>query len=275
MKKNFRSAILFRLQKYEDCIETIDNSLNLGYPDLMKPKIFLRKIECLKALKNPESKKVYHETRKWISSHLDDEDREKVREKLKLSYNKEFDHVPVTETDVKDLVPNFYFNKTNNEAPVASAALEIRHSRKFGRHLVAARDIRPGEILAREEPFCMVLSSSKRYSYCWKCLEPLWNCVPCETCVNVVYCSDNCKHQAWEQFHELECCVLPHLLGIHSPEKTNKQITVLRLIIIAWNEIRDFAKIDAMVKKVDKCKGFCICIFNFFKEKQSKNEFRY
>ncbi|KAF7995910.1 hypothetical protein HCN44_007017 [Aphidius gifuensis] len=46
-----RSAVLFKARLYEDCLLDIDRSINLGYPDKFKTKLFLRQSLCFKALK--------------------------------------------------------------------------------------------------------------------------------------------------------------------------------------------------------------------------------
>ena len=45
-----RSAALFELHLYEDCIEDIDTAISKHYPSHLLPKILLRKVKALKKL---------------------------------------------------------------------------------------------------------------------------------------------------------------------------------------------------------------------------------
>lgn len=53
--------------------------------------------------------------------------------------------------------------KANKKLPFIIDGLELRESKKFGRHIVTNRPLKVGEILAIEKPFCSVLLSESQF----------------------------------------------------------------------------------------------------------------
>ncbi|KAL7667575.1 hypothetical protein ACOME3_010614 [Neoechinorhynchus agilis] len=77
-----------------------------------------------------------------------------------------------------------------------------------GRKMVAVRDIRPGEIIIHEKPFVSVLRNiATMSSHCDYCVRILENkhFVPCNRCRLCIYCDDECKKMAWDEYHKIDC----------------------------------------------------------------------
>lgn len=82
--------------------------------------------------------------------------------------------------------------KAHKKLPFVSECLELRVSEKFGKHIVTNRNIKVGDILAIESPFCSVLMSesqfvvvdrSNKYQRCSLCLiDNQLDLIPCENC---------------------------------------------------------------------------------------------
>jgi hypothetical protein len=89
--------------------------------------------------------------------------------------------------------------------PSASSAVEVRHEQHVGRHVVAARDISPGEILFLESPLVSTLCDEHFESICVVCLRYTTAPLPCPTCSDVSFCSLACRRHALATFHKYEC----------------------------------------------------------------------
>ncbi|KAF7995875.1 hypothetical protein HCN44_006982 [Aphidius gifuensis] len=64
-----RSAVLFKVRLYEDCLVDIERALTSGYPDNLKTKLFVRQALCFKALQpdfDIESSSSIANAMKWL-----------------------------------------------------------------------------------------------------------------------------------------------------------------------------------------------------------------
>lgn len=77
---------------------------------------------------------------------------------------------------------------------------------KFGRHIVTTQRLNAGDVIAVEQHFYKSLDKNDLNSRCANCLQENPKCaVPCEKCSSVVFCSEDCRGLAAEEFHEHEC----------------------------------------------------------------------
>lgn len=250
-----RSAVLFRLGKYEHCIKDIEKCLSLNYPNHLKLKILLRKIECFVKLNSPKVLTVYEETLEWIEKSQSKE-KEKMRQKLELICQHRQEEIKEDEKSLDAIFAEFVYDRPNGEIDACSDALDVRYNDTFGRHVVATRDIRPGEIIAKETPYCLALSVSNKYSHCWQCLEYIWNGISCDHCVHAMFCSGKCKQKAWKDFHEVECNILTRLLGLDGmADMENLGILSLRLAILAVRELNGLENLVDEIADVEQCSG--------------------
>ncbi|XP_014223884.1 SET and MYND domain-containing protein DDB_G0273589-like [Trichogramma pretiosum] len=83
--------------------------------------------------------------------------------------------------------------------------VEPAYNEEWGRHLVAKRDIKVGEMILVEDMDCCVLTEEKIHTNCSHCAAQAWCGVACEKCVYALYCSVECKDAAWSEYHEIEC----------------------------------------------------------------------
>uniref|UniRef100_A0A8C8SBZ0 Protein-lysine N-methyltransferase SMYD4 n=1 Tax=Pelusios castaneus TaxID=367368 RepID=A0A8C8SBZ0_9SAUR len=233
-----RSAALFHLGQFEDCLEDIERAQAQGYPDRLQPKILLRKTECLLllgreqeaagAISEVESKlatdqslmSTTHQTLLRKISQLKVKAREKARspESAPEALSKNQKDLKVWEE--------------NGKISSASSSVSLNFDSCRGRHLVATKDILPGETVVKEEAFVSVLSPGKslwlqdsvettwdtRVSngdlHCHHCLKQLLASVPCEGCSYAKYCSQKCARLAWERYHRTECSLGALLLTL-------------------------------------------------------------
>ncbi|KAH0557877.1 hypothetical protein KQX54_012523 [Cotesia glomerata] len=127
-------------------------------------------------------------------------------------------------------------------------AIAINYSEKFGRHIVATRDMMAGEVVSVKRAYALVLSCKYRFKLCWNCSKHCWSSVPCNTCSNVIYCSEECRNVAWKDYHEIECSILHGLLSlVHDYEDIF--LMSLKLFIKA---IKKFGTVKALYESFQK-----------------------
>ncbi|XP_006618435.1 SET and MYND domain-containing protein 4-like isoform X2 [Apis dorsata] len=224
-----RSAVLIKLRKYELCIQDIDRTLALAYPNNLRAKLYIRKVECLNALKNPNIEDTIKEAQYWLEK-MSLDNKKKLNEKLK---------------SIKNMLPSQKFKKEkfmkqaplpkikthNIEVPCASDAITIKYNDKYGRHIVATRKINP---------------------------EVSWANIPCEHCTYAMYCSEECKAMEWKKYHDIECAIFPSMLKMNF---VKLDLFSLRLAIQAVREATSIQELRKELEEVDSCedprtKGF-------------------
>lgn len=110
----------------------------LDYPDKLKSKIFIRKAECFTQL----SRNSYIESKILLKKLPFDNNRKTLEEKLKEYPDKKETEDPLDEEVVLPELKN-----RSKKFPSSSDAVEIRFTEGKGKHIVASRDIEPGEVI--------------------------------------------------------------------------------------------------------------------------------
>ncbi|KAJ8679817.1 hypothetical protein QAD02_015604 [Eretmocerus hayati] len=127
-------------------------------------------------------------------------------------------------------------------------SITMKCDEKYGRHYVATRDIKPGEIIVSEQTPYASIDIDQMYLICSHCLAFAWAGIPCDTCVFTIYCSNRCREDAWTQYHDILCIMLSddtfhdRIIGyelereLQNPSVENAShsfyMTLLRMIII-------------------------------------------
>ncbi|XP_046483221.1 SET and MYND domain-containing protein 4-like isoform X1 [Neodiprion pinetum] len=242
-----RSAAQFRMEKYEESIGDIDRALSLNYPDKLKTKLFERKGLCLTALGRPDAELSFKEALNWLDKmSLSEEKTKKLKNQLKTFISAPCAFVELPATPIEYQLPEII--SLNKEVPCASDALAIKYSKELGRHLVATRKIKPGEILAVEKPFCSILMPENVYTHCSNCLQVSWAMHPCKYCVYAMYCSETCKDQAWNEYHDVECGVVGSLLNL---QLHMQGLFGMRLAIVATEKTKNWKELKIKLAKID------------------------
>lgn len=86
--------------------------------------------------------------------------------------------------------------------PCMANAIEIQQNDKFGRHMVATRDIGVGETVVVEESFIAYAVCNDRVQ-CYTCLQSMQNFIACPYCTDAMFCSAECQSQ--NDIHEQFC----------------------------------------------------------------------
>ncbi|XP_012153884.1 protein-lysine N-methyltransferase SMYD4 isoform X2 [Megachile rotundata] len=206
-----RSASLFYLNRYNDCIKDIALAVSLNYPKQLCHKIYLRELHCYLKL---GKKQLAKETVLKIQKMVHDPTYE-ITPAMKESIDKNISEITFSDSTIQseeqytcDLskVKSQIIFEENKNFPNASASIDIKYNEEVGRHVVANKFINKGEILFVEKPISIVLIPNESISdRCHNC-----NCfigdipIPCKTCL-YTYCGEKCLNEAWSLYHCWEC----------------------------------------------------------------------
>ena len=169
-----RSAALFHLKKYRECLADIDLALQYGYPAKSRPKLILRKSSC------------EQELAKLISNNVMETD--------------EVSTVQTTASDADQL-----HESRNQLEPFVVAP----RNEQSGRGLIASRDIRKGELILTEKAYVAILDKRHYKTHCYHCFKKLdVRPMACRQCSQISYCSKQCADESWTSYHDKECCFL-------------------------------------------------------------------
>ncbi|XP_044005059.1 SET and MYND domain-containing protein 4-like [Aphidius gifuensis] len=226
-----RSAVLFDARLISDCLLDLNQALTTGYPENLKIHLYLRQAMCHQIL-NPDNSKLIEKCIK------------KVQELLKLMDSKEQEIILEKLTNIKSIDRSKFYKwnadkhlpKLQNEnkiIPGLSDAIELKYSDEFGRHMIAKRNIKPGEVLMLQKPYAKIVNTQMRYKYCWNCAEQVWASIPCNCCTDVIYCSEICRKNGNNNYHEYECPIINDMINLKMNEGS---FVSLRLTILAYNE---------------------------------------
>lgn len=199
-----RSAVLFKLNFTNECLEDIERALELDYPERSMPKIYIRMAECYTKLATD----CYIDAKVWLNKIPNNNNQRSALFPRLASYPnfKESDRI----LDEECIIPEI--KKRSKKFSCASDAVDVKTSEKFGRHFVATRDINVGEVLVVEKPYFNFLYPQNLYTHCSYCMTFVLAGIPCDECVNSVYCSEKCKLKAWDEYHELECSLFDFVI---------------------------------------------------------------
>ncbi|XP_050298732.1 SET and MYND domain-containing protein 4 isoform X2 [Anthonomus grandis grandis] len=128
-------------------------------------------------------------------------------------------------------VPSIPKKRQNTLIQSAMDSIQIEDSKELGRHIIASKDIEPGEIIAVEDPFCQTLIA-QFLTHCHHCLKLCYTLIPCEMCTEAMFCSESCKLFSYESYHQFECKIL---LTIQHMELMWRLVH-LRITIVARSE---------------------------------------
>lgn len=260
-----RSAVLFKLGLYLECIQDIDRALALNYPDNLRAKLYLRKTECFIILGNHSVEDILKEVQHCLDNmSLNDASRERLKAKFDNLHDKTVQaELRAMNTEIKISEPAVPTTSShNNEVSCASDVVAIKYDKHYGRHIVATRNINPGEIIAVEEPYSLILKQHNVQTHCSNCLKVCWANIPCNYCTYAMYCSEECKDAEWKRCHDIECAVFPALVEFAF---YNLDLFSIRLAVLALREAGGFMELRTMLKEVDEHDGIYYLYFFFLK----------
>lgn len=202
-----RSAVLEKLRRPQECIDDIGRALQFNnYPDELKVKLQARKKACLIELdkRNENAKPKDPRAAQKQAFH-------KMAEEQGIIITNCF-AAPDSKTasDRKLEVPKI--SSKSKKFPCASDALDVEYTELGTKKVVASRDIKVGEVLVVEKPYMTFQRENYFYTHCSYCGLSFFTGIPCDHCVNAIFCSQKCKTSAWKEYHDVECPVIDLLL---------------------------------------------------------------
>ncbi|XP_044004164.1 SET and MYND domain-containing protein 4-like [Aphidius gifuensis] len=242
-----RSAVLFRARLYEDCLLDIERSLEAGYPDNLKTKLYVRQALCFKALK-PNSKLETDipmaSAKQWLPNLKKNNPNYNIKDEfLKMMNQLE----EPRDTNIVKFTPII----KNNNSIIAggSDAIKLKKTNENKQYIVTTRDIKSGEFIYINKPFEMSTCDDKRYNTCWHCCRQTLAGVPCDKCPSIVFCSQECKDIAWNEYHDLECQLLNFSMKLEMSIGDDWQFQLT--IKILSKALKTAGGIDELNKKIN------------------------
>lgn len=165
-----RSAALYRKQLYKECLIDIDAALSHGYPKEKQRNLKDRgdkAITEIKRLLQLDSEDIDYqrpaksENVERIGNETMENDRG-IPKKWDVTANENYLHYAAK---IRLRKPRYLqeedFSKLtygpSREAPAISDGVEISFSERYGRHYVATREFKPGDIVSIEDPYAHVI----------------------------------------------------------------------------------------------------------------------
>ncbi|KAF4522411.1 hypothetical protein B566_EDAN007661, partial [Ephemera danica] len=202
-----RSAVLRTLGMCHDCLEDIQRAFNHGYPTEKSFKLLLREAQCYRDLGASGGAMTIYLKASMMLHSLPKEELSVLLKQLSEASEAPQKNVRVELVIYPEETPELSYGP-NSETPCASSAVRIEYSEQQGRHLVATRDIKIGDILVLEENIAVTLGEEHKFSHCSHCHKLCRSLLPCRNCVWVMFCSKECQAEAIKKYHKAECAAL-------------------------------------------------------------------
>ncbi|XP_012560518.1 SET and MYND domain-containing protein 4 [Hydra vulgaris] len=213
-----RSAVLFEKKEYALCQADINAALLNKYPSDRVYKLYERLGKCYLELS------LYEQASEALSECLQcikvsDLTEDQKNTKLQSISNmvkgcqENFSYSCLNVQNFCYVVRPPVILKKNTIYPSTSEALKIVSTNSKGRHAIASRDIKAGEVIIIEKPFASLCLPECYNTHCYHCLTRFKINYPCRLCSTVNYCSISCEKESWEKFHCFECEYLGVLIN--------------------------------------------------------------
>lgn len=248
-----RSALLHTMNKYKESIMDINRALALTTSDWqVRARLLCRKVECLVALGSSDCQKVYRETICILPRDVDQLPKFLLH---KLNSADEAISKLLTETKNNENKNEHVTNLPRKEEEVEnpSASVTVQYDENYGKHLVATRDIKPGEIICINKLYVSCLNLKNFHAYCGHCFTKSWVNIPCDRCNWCMFCSEECKKLAWMEYHDFECTIVSYLISNHEIDYYDR--LSLRSLFKGIRESGSISKFKVDLQSADKYIG--------------------
>lgn len=255
-----RANLFFHLKKYSESLHDINRALaSKTCPDGLKCNLFVGKTECLAKLSDPSIFDFVEDAKKQMKNlKLLEEAKEVFYQKIENIKNLAVGNLsnfkkPSHKEDQIKLI-NDSMNRLNvnyqEKIPCASKSIHLGFDEHFERGIWTTQSVNPAEILSIEKfsDIHTYLLLPALYSHCAHCTKFTWSLIPCDNCSLAMYCSDECKSAAYEEYHDIECCIIDKVMK--SPELKDFRSKLLFATKIAIKAVKEH---DGMIKSLDKC----------------------
>ena len=168
-----RSACLYFMHLYRECIGDIDLAFKLGYPDDLAYKLHERKAKCLIQL--GRSQEAVESFQKATMSVADAQLNEKGKQDALFSFGKQIKQIKDGNMKIRSTQPELELTKdkipaiTGKISPKfksTSTAFKMAVSDTRGRHIIADEDIAIAQVASCEESYSSVLYPEYHKTHC-------------------------------------------------------------------------------------------------------------
>ncbi|EZA60897.1 SET and MYND domain-containing protein [Ooceraea biroi] len=183
-----RSASLFYLKRWQDCIKDVKLALELDYPKDLRHKLYLRMAQCYSELgeKQLATEALLQASNVINECDMPGERKDQLRkqmDEIKLKVSRTKNNADSVGTGESSSRPTVAFGENSNFSS-ASAGIEVKYASQKGRH------INKLDVLDK---------------ICHNCCRSCGNTpVPCTGCIDVTFCDMNCWNEA-SSYHRWEC----------------------------------------------------------------------
>ena len=259
-----RSAAYYQQKLYREAVEDVEVAVSAGYPHNTVYKLYIRKCKCELELGRINRAQVAFDAaveaiewsglKKGVRSDLTVNLQEAFINLAKTA-NEEGVEVDLTgptddlkgkEKEMSAVPERLRVEASHLGFPAASKAIRVKYEATVGRHVVAARDIMPGEVLFLEFPTVSCMMDDHVESICQLCLRYTTSPLPCPTCSDVSFCSVDCRSQALQTFHRYECRLT------HVFQETG--IKDLHLLLLAFRAVSQ-KPVEYFIKNAERLDG--------------------
>lgn len=205
-----RSASLFHMCRYSECLSDIQIAIESGYPKKLLHKVLLRSAHCHIKLRDSKAAEAEIQKAKDLinSDTFKSSDKENLMDQISV-LSKELDKIPkeLNKKETQEMITPEKLLEINENYPSASKSLSRDYSPTRGRFVKATEEIKKGEILYVEKPFAFVPLDHETSDFvCGNCCGRLCGVsYPCRNCSEIGYCSPKCWRESWGMYHQWEC----------------------------------------------------------------------
>ncbi|CAH8848436.1 unnamed protein product [Trichobilharzia szidati] len=183
------------LKEYDDCLELI-KSENISLSKALDEVIQQGRKKCLHT-KRKEAIEDLENRISTIPFFVHEVNLLTPKNEVNQSELVKIDNIPVSDDKNSEncLMHSRLMHPLHAQNP---PAVKLNWNDEYGWHIVAARTIKPGELLIRDIPYSCRLQYDRLLLNCYRCSKRCINLIPCRRCTQVGFCSETCEQAAWE-----------------------------------------------------------------------------
>jgi len=191
-----RSVVYFNMKQYDNCIHDCQAALHFGYPQHLQYKIYERMGRCHKILGNiTEATEALNKAIAQVSlAQLTEEKKDSIQKDItEVLSNISSEGKGQQIVTYNNQLASLNLDKPHKQFPNLSSSVDVRYNPKLGRHAVANKKIKPGEVILVEEPVTWTINLDRSLLTCCRCMKKAdEKMVPCASRENAVFCCLEC-----------------------------------------------------------------------------------
>ena len=258
-----RASFFLHLKKYTESLKDIEIGLQCSAcTENLRIKLHCLKIDCfIKINDRQEAESCINQSMQLLfKCNLDEKTKLKYRKILEQAKNDALAIKRKPKTTPETSYEKFkekmsMLSDPHEKIPCASNALDLKYDEKFGRHVVATRDIKIGELLVKEKFYSTHLTKNEVMRHCWHCGNVVYSSIPCPDCAYAMFCSEKCQQEAWNEYHDIECKLARKLEVRDTLNGVNGMLFCTKTLMKILREVGGIELLKLKLEELDKCSG--------------------